>query len=436
MRTKKSCYFTSQLVVLALVILMCAATALGSTAVEQVLYSFQYDTGDQPYAGLVADNAGNLYGMATWGGANFDGSVFELSPPATEGGAWVGTILYAFKGGDNDGAQPYGGLIFDKQGNLYGATHAGGANNNGAIFELSPPAAAGGAWTETVLFMFPTDGSQGTWPMGTLTFDPAGNLYGTTWFGGSGSGIYCPVGGCGVVFELMRPATEGGVWTMNVLHSFGSFTGDGNEPGVGVVIDPQSKAIYGTTEEGGTNDSGTIFQLVLTQGTWSENILHSFIGTDGSQPIAGMISDSAGNLYGTARVGGSTNNGVVFELSPPASSGDAWQETTLYNFTGKYDGALPYGGVVRDSKGNLFGTASGGGLSNTQSQDNGTVYKLVPPAVAGGVWKEYVVHAFTGIATGDGAEPFGDLLPMKGALYGTTLGGGSPGPGTVFSIEP
>ena len=420
--------------VVVFVILMLAASAFAGGPSEQVLYSFQYSTGDQPYAGLVADKGGNFYGMTAWGGVNFDGSVFELSPPATAGGAWTGAVLYSFLGGDNDGAQPYGGLILDRQGNLYGATHAGGSNNNGAIFELSPPATKGGAWTETVLFLFPTDGSQGTWPMGTLSMDATGNLYGTTWYGGSGSGLYCPVGGCGVVFELMRPASQGGSWRMNVLHNFGAVSGDGDEAGLALVL--QSGAIYGTAQSGGANGCGVIFQLVQQNETWIENILHTFVCSDGAQAVAGMIVDSAGNFYGTGRSGGSTNNGVVFELSPPAVSGDPWQETTLYSFTGHYDGGLPYGGVIRDSKGNLYGTASGGGFNNNQSRNNGTVFRLSPPTVSGRAWKEGVLHAFTGATSGDGAEPLGNLLLYKGAFYGTTLGGGSPGPGTVFSVVP
>ena len=432
----KNCTPASSLIiiVIAFAVLVSTSAAFASSPVEQVLYSLQGtgNTGWEPHGGLVADKAGNLYGMTAWGAAAFGGAVFEVSPPATQGGAWTGTVIYTFLGGDNDGSQPYGSLIIDKKGNLFGATHAGGPNNTGTVFELSPPATQGGAWTETILFIFPADDSEGNWPMGKLAVDAAGSLYGTTWFGGTGT--TCPGGGCGVAFQLVPPASQGAPWTMNVIHNFGSFTGDGYFPGVGLIA--RGGVIYGTTQDGGAKNCGTVFELAPSNGAWTETILHDFTVTEGCSFHAGLIVDSAGNFYGTGYSGGSSNAGVVFELSPPAVNGDPWQETTLYSFTGHYDGAGPVGGVVRDGAGNLYGTTSGGGLNNIHSRNNGVVFRLSPPTVAGGAWKEAVMHPFAGASSGDGASPFGDLLLFKGTLYGTTGGGGSPGPGTVFSVVP
>jgi uncharacterized repeat protein (TIGR03803 family) len=362
--------------------------------VEQVLHSFLGGTdGYNPDGGLVADAAGNLYGTNTWGGPNFAtpyGTVFELTPPAAAGGDWTKTVLYSFQGGPNDGATPFGTLTFDKGGNLYGTTEAGGPSNTGTVFELSPPAAPGDDWTETVLYIFPADASQGYWPFGKLTFDGIGNLYGTTQFGGTGkSGIACSINGCGTVFQLKPPATAGGSWTAAVLYNFGSLDTDGIEPGRGLAF--RLGSLYGTTMSGGTNNNGTVFRLVQNQGVWSEQILYNFTGAEGANPIGRLIYDSAGNLYGTARSGGNVNSatcslgcGAVFEISPPTKSGDPWTETTLYKFTGGGDGGSPYTAVLRDTLGRLYGTSTAGGANNWNATgDNGTVFRLSPPVIPG-----------------------------------------------------
>ena len=301
-----------------------------------MLYSFVgHPDGFYPTGSLVADKTGHLYGTTTLGGGIAVcrcGAVFELTPPAKPGGTWTETILYSFHGGSNDGKLPYGALAFDKVGNLYGTTQGGGPNNTGTVFKLTPPVTQGGVWTETVLFFFASDGSQGSWPSGKLVFGGPGNLYRTTEGGGANSSC-----SCGTVFELKPPATQGGAWTESLLYSFGSVAADGLglEPAPGLIL--RGGAFYGTTQIGGTNEVGTVFQLLQTNGTWTENILYNFPGgSGGASPLGGLISDSAGNLYGTVRAGGTTNSDcfdgceAVFELSPPAVTGNPWQETTLY----------------------------------------------------------------------------------------------------------
>ncbi len=424
---------------------MFADSAFASGPREKVIYSFQDSNGTHPdgenaTTGLVADQAGNLYGTTRGGGNNAGcscGTVFELSPPTTQGGAGAEKVLYSFAGGSNDGANPSSTLIFDHAGNLYGTTLGGGSNNTGTVFELSPPATQGGSWTESVLFIFPADSSQGSWPQGKLAFDGVGNLYGTTLFGGSGVAPNCDVGGCGTVFELTPPATQGRAWTQSVLYNFGVVTGDGILPG-GVIL--RQGALYGETVSGGTGGSGTVFQLVRKNGSWSENVLYDFTGSDGSDPTGGLISDSAGNVYGTVHSGGTGNCigycGAVFELSPPAVSGNPWQLTTLYSFTGGTDGAPPAAALLRDTSGNLYGTAGAGGRKNQYTSNNGTVFKLSPPAVAGGAWTETVMHAFGGTVIGDGTLPLSELILVKGAYFGTTYQGGSLNFGTVFGVVP
>jgi len=431
------------------VALALSGNAYASTPVEQVLHSFMGGTdGNNPDGGLVADAAGNLYGTTTWGGPNSVspyGTVFELTPPADgSNGAWNKTILYSFQGGSTDGATPFGTLIFDKLGNLYGTTQAGGPNNTGTVFELITPTVPGNAWTESVLYFFSADTSQGYWPFGKLTFDGIGNLYGTMQYGGSGkSGANCSINGCGTAFQLKPPSAPGAGWTCNVLYNFGSFDGDGLEPGRGLAF--RNGALYGTTQSGGLSNFGTIFRLVQNHGVWSEKILYSFAGNEGADPLGALIFDSTGNLYGTVRSGGTPNLascplgcGAVFELSPPAVPGDPWLETTLYQFTGGKDGGSPFTAVLRDALGRLYGTASVGGMNNFMNTgDNGTVFRLSPPTNPGDPWNINVLRAFRGTASADGSFPAGDLILINGSgLFGTTLEGGATNSGAVFNLIP
>jgi uncharacterized repeat protein (TIGR03803 family) len=421
------------------VLAMFAVTALmtgtpAAAQTETVLYNFTccpLGPANQPYAGLISDRAGNLFGTTFQGGAYGHGAVFELSPMA--GGGWSEAVIYSFN--EQPGRINYGpesGLILDAAGNLYGTKSTGGTSGFGIVFELSR--GAGGKWTLKVLHSF--TGKDGDYPEAGVIFDSAGNLYGTTHFGGA----Y----GYGAVFELSPIA--GGGWTEMVLHSFPHNKLDGISPDGGLVFDAAGN-LYGTTRLGGTNFSkkcqsgcGTVFELSPVTGKgWTETVLHSFDenGTDGAFAYGGLIIDGAGNLYGATNAGGTglcktsvvVGCGTVFELSPVAGGG--WTEAILYNFVKNgTDGVYPQTGTLLLVGGNLYGTTGKGGNNSV-----GTVYKL-SPAVSGG-WTETILHAFQNNGS-DGLYPNGSLIiDSLGNLYGTTSSGGtSVQGGTVFEITP
>jgi len=334
-----------------------AASALASD-VETVLYTFSGGAdGTYPQARLLADAARNLYGVTYEGGAYGGGTVFELTPQG--GGAWTLTTLYSFRGGAFDGAGPMGALVMDPAGNLYGTTAGGGFSEEGTIYELTPDGK--GSWTETVLRS--TERS----PIGGLALDAAGNLYGAV---GSGGVFSCPL--CGSIYELSRLAKGAKKWKYAGLHRFrGTKYGDGAAPNGDLVLDAAGN-LYGTTEEGGGNSGqyGTVFELSPGAGGWTEKVLYSFgKSPDGFSPQAGLIFDSAGNLYGTTNDGGEDNFGTVFELSP---SRGGWTETVLHGFTGGADGEYPWAPVTF-RRGNLYGTVPFGGNSGY-----GIVFELSP----------------------------------------------------------
>jgi uncharacterized repeat protein (TIGR03803 family) len=290
------------------------------------------------------------------------------------------------------------------------------------------------AQTETVLYGFNSNGVGGDYPSGVV-FDTAGNLYGTTVYGGSG---LCPLldGGCGTVWEL-SPNGSGG-WTKKTLHNFTKNGKDGFFPTTGLIFDKAGN-LYGTTQQGGTHHYGTVYELTPhANGNWTEKILHEFNynGTDGAYPEAGVVFDTKGNLYGTTYGGGIISCfpfflgcGTVFELSP-ATEG-RWTETILHNFANNgTDGYLPSrGALILDGAGDLYGTTSSGGTDNY-----GTAYELTP--TGSGNWTETVLHSFSS-GTGDGSFPQGSLtLDGSGNLYGTTVDGGVYGAGTVFELTP
>jgi len=319
---------------------------------EKVLHRFclaKCPDGYQPEAGLIFDAAGNLYGTVTRGGTpGGGGTAFELTPKA--GGVWTERVLHHF-GEGYDGFFPSAGLIFDAAGNLYGTTQYGGNHSGGTVFELTPK--AGGGWAEKVLYAFNDNGTDGYNPQAGLALDTSGNLYGTTFYGGAHS--------VGTVFELM-PKT-GGDWTEKILHSFNNNGKDGSNPTAGLIFDGSFVNLYGTTSQGGNNIDGTVFELTpKAGGGWTEKILHSFprkTGNDGVIPYAGLIFDGAGNLYGTTWEGGRFNGGTVFELTPIA--GGRWTEKILHNFGNGMDGAELDAGLVFDLAGNLYGTTVSGG---------------------------------------------------------------------------
>jgi uncharacterized repeat protein (TIGR03803 family) len=246
------------------------------------------------------------------GGTHGAGTVFELTPQTDR--SWSERILHNFNDNGTDGAQPRAGLIFDADGNLYGTTSTGGADGEGTVFELSPK--AGGGWAERILHSFSHKSTDGRNPVGGLILDAAGNLYGTTVEGGSSeSCVNSYVTSCGTVFELTPHA--GGGWSEKVLHNFVLSATDGVNPQAGLIYDNAGN-LYGTTYSGGAYNYGTAFELSpQAGGGWTQTLLHSFgSGTDASTPTAGLIFGSNGSLYGTGFYGGAYSDGAVFEITP------------------------------------------------------------------------------------------------------------------------
>jgi len=325
-------------------------------------------------------------------------------------------VIYSFNGMEG-GVGPLG-LISDAAGNLYGTTQST-FTNGGVVFKLSHDAS--GRWSETVLHTFQGMAN----PASGLVFDKARNLYGTTQNGGTYGG--------GTVFKL-TPEPDG-KWSETVLHTFQGK--NGANPNGELVID-RAGNLYGTTASGGGHNLGLVFKLAPnTNGEWIETVLHDFQGTDGATPSAGLIFDSAGNLYGTTYFGGAHNNGTVFKLTPEPNG--EWTETVLHSFQGPPDGANPYAGLIFDRVGNLYGTTTGGGVASFLGF--GTVFKLAPEP--NGEWTETVLHIFQ--ATGNppnpgpgGSAPYARLtFDRAGNLYGTAADGGSVGSaGVVFKLSP
>jgi uncharacterized repeat protein (TIGR03803 family) len=326
---------------------------------EGVIYNFCQQSncadGSQPYSTLVFDTVGNLYGTTYAGGIYGGGVVFKLTRNAH--GAWAETVIHSF-GHGTDGAYPLAGLIFDKTGNLYGTTGSGGSSTSscfggcGTVYELSP--GSNGEWTESVLYNFcsQSDCSDGNSPESSVVLDSAGDLFGTTTYGGN---LLVD----GTVFELSPLGN--GQWAQTTLHRFlgGS---DGYNPHAGVVLD-RAGNLYGTTVNGGIDgNNGTVFKLTRgANGQWTEKVIYTFCAqfecTDGSEPYAGVTFDKSGNLYG-ATSGGGSDWGLVYKLTP---SEGQWTEAVLHAFAGLgIDGVDPVVSVTFDATGQLYGVAGGG----------------------------------------------------------------------------
>jgi uncharacterized repeat protein (TIGR03803 family) len=321
------------------------------------------------------------------------------------------TVIHDFRGG-SDGANPQATLVVDKSGALYGTSLSGGSRNSGTVFKMTPPR-IGGTWDESVLYGF-TGRSDGAHPMASLLLDNKGNIYGTTETGGTAS--------MGVAFKLTRnPANR---WSEMVLHAFGTGTDDAVFPRNALVMD-QSGALYGTGL-GGHLGFGAVFKLTHVGGRWTATTLHSFNEFEGYKPHD-LVVDGIGSLFSTTEVGGPTaSHGVAFTLTP--TTGGGWIEKTIHAFTdGPTDGRDPQSGLLLMG-GELYGTASGGGTFG-----DGMVYKLTP--AGGGRWTETVLYNFNGRS--DGRNPQGALVADRaGALYGTTVAGGSANQGVVFKLTP
>jgi uncharacterized repeat protein (TIGR03803 family) len=413
--------------ILAISVLSCFA-AFAAAPTLTVLLNFAGGPADGagPWATLILDANGALYGTTTQGGAFNNGTVFQLTPPAT-GGLWTETILHSFTGQNGDGADPIAGLVLGSSGAIYGATLKGGIFGRGAVFELTPPAITGGPWTETVLHSF--NGSNGADPQTGVILAANGDLYGTTQFGGSAN--------FGVVFQL-SPAT-GGAWTETLLHTFTGPSDDGAYPSA-LLLD-STGVLYGTTTNGGSYDDGTAFQLTPPSAPgsqWTESILYSFSCCgDGHFPIGGLVFGDHGEFFGTTEYGGNGGTGgAVFLISPPVRSFLSWTEGLVWTLESSgIQGELPTSGVAITANGVLYGTASIGGSSTNCISGCGTAFQLVPPVSSNVPWTEHTLVNFTG--TTNGSFPVGGLvIDHQGALYGTTAKGGASGYGTVFQLVP
>lgn len=393
-----------------LIILAFVAAPPASAQTESVLYSFT--TGDgaiTPVGSLIMDSSGNLYGVS---GSNNEGAIYELSP--SSGGVWTLKILHEFNS-LSDGI-PTAGLIMDASGNLYGTCLFGGTSYYGTVYELKR--ISDGTWRKQVLHNFVNDGKDGNYPGATLIFDKTGNLYGTTQEGG--------LQNVGVVFEL-TPYAGGSGWNEKILYSLPYKQKLWNDLNFPLVLD-SAGSLYGVSDQG---DNGPyVFKLSPTsKGPWTLTTLYTFGVNSGpapSAPFAGVVFDSAGNLYGTTAGGGAEGSGTVYELSPSSEGG--WTETTLVDFPSSCSPAcVPEAGITVDSAGNIFGTAPCTG-------SYGCAYEVSPNG--DGTWALTILYGFSGGT--DGADPgSGALLDVSGNLYGTTIeGGGSKGRGTVYEITP
>ena len=374
----------------------------------KTLVNFNGTNGADPEAGLITDITGDLFGTTQAGGTNNLGTVFEI-PKTTSGYAASPTVLFNFDGGN--GARPVAGLLADTAGNLFGTTQFGGANNLGTVFEIVKTA-SGYASTPTVLFNF--DNTHGAQPLAGLIADAAGNLFGTTQIGGANRD--------GTVFEIVKTAS-GYASTPTVLFNFD--VTHGANPQAGLIADAAGN-LFGTTFAGGTNNDGTVFEIVKTASGYASTptVLFNFDNTHGAQPVASLIIDAAGDLFGTTQIGGANHEGTVFEIVKTAS-GYASSPTVLFDFDNTH-GANPSAGLITDAAGDLFGTTQIGGANH-----EGTVFEIVKTA-SGYASTPTVLFDFD---VTHGATPVaGLIIDAAGDLFGTTAVGGANGGGTVFEI--
>lgn len=391
----------------ALLLLMASAGAAPSlTVLHRFAAHHDKSDGRGPYGGLVEDAAGNLYGTTVAGGAHKAGTIYRIAPGGSE------TVLYSFQYKD-DGAEPSGALIVDSRGNLFGTASRAGSRactaGCGTVFELAP----GGELT--VLHSFAGGETDGENPQSALLADESGNLFGTTNNGGSANCSFR----CGTVFKIAPDGTE------TVLHFFAGAPGDGSAPYAGLIADEHG-SLYGTTQAGGANDFGTVYKIAPDG---AETVLHSFAGPpgDGQTPAGGLIRDRAGNLYGTTSNGGSTKNclagcGTVFRIAPDGT------ETVLHFFKNGRDGSSPLSGLIFDRHGSLYGTTLFGGSKSCFIC--GTIFRMSRDG------RMRMHFEFEGGK--QGGNPWAGLvMDPAGHLYGTTINDGTNRiKGTVFEFAP
>jgi uncharacterized repeat protein (TIGR03803 family) len=405
-----------------------------NAATFTTIYSFQGGSdGLSPSSVPAVDGHGVLYGTTLEGG-NMEcgnglgcGTAFSLTPPASPGGAWTKTILWVF-GGAGDGVGPFGGLTFGSGGVLYGATEGGGSGSCtggcGTVFSLTPPASQGGAWVEQVVYSF-AGGSDGSGPTSGPIAGPEGVLYGTT--GGGGTS------GDGTVYAITPPEGPGGAWVEAVLYSFKGGVDDGLAP-LSVAVG-HGGTLYGTTIGGGSKvNAGTVFSLRPPSEpgqSWREKVLYRFNGgrhaAGGESPLTNVVIGSGGELYGTTG-----DIPTAFSLAPPSQAGGVWTETVLSKSSSLRQ---PRGNLVLSANGvAMYGTSPFGGSSQSCGDAGcGFVWGLAPAVPPGRVWEVEILHDFGGT---DGGVPAGGIIESGGTFYGTTGVGGLYGFGTMFSLVP
>jgi hypothetical protein len=398
MTSRKRWFAKPRIAALTVALLAFAGGISASAQTEHTLYYFPFPEAESSHGGLVADSSGNLYGTSWDAGTNNGGIVFEVSPPAAPGAAWTETVLYNFPGENSLG--PAGTLVFDSNGNLYGTCITDGDYGGGEVFQIVPPAAPGGTWTEKTIVSF----DQG-FPETGLTIAENDVLYGST--------------EDGLVFQL---TPNGDSWTYATIYTLPS----GSVVNRNLTLDAKGN-LYGTSQKGGKYNAGYVFGLrppTKSGGKWSEVDIYDFGGgADGGGPITNLTL-KAGVLYGTTSGAGATGNGTVFSLTPPTAPNGPWTEAVLYSFPGGSEGTSPEAGVVFGSGGILYGTTAGNSVTD------GTSYKLTPPSAPGGEWTQTVIHNFDGLNE-DGGVPVDSLLLFHGAFFGTTSS-----PTAVFEIVP
>jgi hypothetical protein len=401
---------------LALRALVCAGAGFSSAAASgqtlATLHQFNGADGAATASRLIAGPGGVLYGATPKGGAIDCGTIFSLTPPATAGGTWAFKLLYDFPEGQA-ACTPIGALQLGAGGQLYGAA-AGGASNSGAVFELDPPATEGAPWQFQTLHAFTYQGIGTTPPDGGPVIDANGVLYGTL---GTSNG--------GAVYALTPPATKGGAWTETLIFT-GSGTNNSNPAPFGSLL-AHAGGLTGIACPG-TGQTCNLISLsppTGNTGAWTSSVLlglpyNATVNTD-------LVADSNGNLFGTSPFFGAGNTGDVFELSPPATAGQAWTYKEIFAFAGGFaNGGEPTAGVTFDANGALWGVAATAGTDTSI----GLLYSLTPPTSSQGTWTYQPAYSFTGGKDG-GVLAGGLVLGADGGLYGATNSGGVAG-GQLF----
>lgn len=372
--------------------------------------------GASPQAGLVQGTNGILYGTTYSGGSgssscpNGCGTIFAIYE-----GQVISLYYLCSQSNCSDGAGPQGSLVQGANGDLYGTTVQGGANNDGTVFSLDS--------NENLMTLHSFDSTDGSEPEAALVQGTSGKFYGTTYQGGANTNSFCP-SGCGTAFSITASGT------LKVLHSFAGRPTDGALPTAGLVQGTNGK-FYGTTSNGGAIGAGTVFSMTSggTVGT-----LHSFEGTDGEVPYAGLVQGTDGKFYGTAENGGAGNHGTVFSITAGGTL------KTLHSFcrhSGCKDGAYPEGPLVQGSDGNFYGTTSAGGANTNSSCPSGcgTIF-VISPTPPYTLTTIYNFCSQGGSSCTDGKDPFTALAQdTNGTFYGTVYGGGAKGQGAVFSLS-